>query len=47
MDHDVLVAIRDLMSSTRVLALAVMVDGEPEAALLHFAVRADFGGVSV
>ena len=47
MDHDVLVAIRDLMSSTRVLALAVMVDGEPEAALLPFAGRADFGAVYV
>jgi hypothetical protein len=47
MEHDVLVAIRGLMSSTRVLALAVIVDGEPEAALLPFAVRADFGAVYV
>lgn len=47
MQHDVLIAIRDVLSSNRVLALAVMVDGEPEAALLPFAVRADFGAVYV
>jgi hypothetical protein len=47
MEHDVLVAIRGLMSSTRVLTLAVIVGGEPEAALLPFAVRADFGAVYV
>ena len=47
MDRDVLTAIRDLLTSTRVLALAVVVDGEPEAALLPFAVRADLGAVYV
>jgi hypothetical protein len=35
------------MSSTRVLAMAVIVDDEPEAALLPFAVRADFGAIYV
>jgi putative heme iron utilization protein len=47
MEHDVLVAIRDLMSSTRVLSAAVIVDGEAEAALLPFAVRPDFGALYV
>src|SRR5512134_2317745 len=47
MDHDVLIAIRDLLSSNRVLALAVTVDDQPEAALLPYALRADFGAVYV
>ena len=47
MDRDVLTAVRNLMSSTRVLALAVIVDGEAEAALLPFAVRHDFGALYV
>lgn len=47
MDRDVLTAIRDLLSSTRVLAMAVIVDGDAEAALLPFALRADFGAVYV
>jgi putative heme iron utilization protein len=47
MERDVLIAIRDLLSSTRVLSLAVLVDGDPEAALLPFAVRADFGALYV
>lgn len=42
MDRNVLTAIRDLISSTRVLEMAVLVEGEPEAALLPFAPRADF-----
>lgn len=37
MERDILMAIRDLLSSTRVLALAVVVDGEAEAALLPYA----------
>jgi putative heme iron utilization protein len=37
MDRDVLIAIRNLLSSTRVLSLAVLVDGDAEAALLPFA----------
>src|SRR5512134_1381446 len=47
MDRDVLVSIRDLLTSTRVLAMAVVIDGEPEAALLPFAPRADFAAVYV
>lgn len=47
MDADVLAAIRNLLTTERVLALAVLVDGEPEVGLLPFAVRGDFGGVYV
>lgn len=47
MDRDVLTAIRDLLSATRVLAMAVFVDGDAEAALLPFAMRPDFGAVYV
>jgi heme iron utilization protein len=47
MERDVLIAIRDLLSSTRVLSLAVIVEGAPEAALLPYALRADFGAVYV
>jgi putative heme iron utilization protein len=47
MDRDVLEAIRNLLTSQRVLALAVLVDGEPEAGLLPYALRADYGAVYV
>jgi putative heme iron utilization protein len=47
MDRDLLIAIRDLLSSTRVLSLAVLVDGEPEAALLPFGLSPDLGAVYV
>jgi putative heme iron utilization protein len=47
MDRDVLTSIRALIDSTRVLSLAVIVDGRPEAALLPFAVREDFGALYV
>lgn len=47
MDADVLAAIRDLLTTERVLALAVIVDGEPEAGLLPFALRDDFGAAYV
>lgn len=47
MDRDVLAAIRDLLTGQRVLALAVFVDGEPEAGLLPYAFREDFGAVYV
>jgi hypothetical protein len=47
MERETLTAIRDLLSSTRVLALAVVVDGQPEAALLPFAPRAGFEAVYV
>jgi hypothetical protein len=43
----VLEAIREMMTVHRVLSLAVLVDGEPEASLLPFAVRPDFGAVYV
>lgn len=47
MDTDVLSALRDLLTGQRVLTLAVLVDGEPEAGLLPFALREDFGAVYV
>jgi putative heme iron utilization protein len=47
MDRDVLQAIRRLLEETRVLSLAVVVDGDPEAALLPFARRADYGALYV
>ena len=45
MTQGVLDAIRSLFDSQRVLSLAVLVDGEPEAGLLPFAVREDFGAL--
>jgi hypothetical protein len=47
MDHAVLTAIGHLLSSSRVLALAAIVENEPEAALLPYALRADFGALFV
>jgi hypothetical protein len=47
MDRQVLEAIRDLVASNRVLSLAVVIDGEPEASLLPYAVRPDYGAVYV
>lgn len=47
MDRDVLDGIRSLLTSHRVLSLAVLVDGEPEAGLLPYAIRADFGALFV
>ena len=47
MDREVQEAIRTLLENTRVLSLAVLVDGDPEAALLPFAVREDYGAVYV
>ena len=47
MDRAVLDAIRDLLHGARVLSLAVLVDGDPEAALLPFAHRDDYGAVFV
>jgi putative heme iron utilization protein len=46
-DRDVLLSIRNLLSSNRVLALAVTVENEPEAAMLPFAPRAGFDAVYV
>jgi putative heme iron utilization protein len=47
MDRAVLEGIRGLLDDTRVLSLAVLVDGDPEAALLPFARRGDYGAVYV
>lgn len=47
MDQEVLEGIRDMMTAHRVLSLAVILDGEPEASLLPFALRPDFGAVYV
>jgi putative heme iron utilization protein len=47
MDRDVLQAIRNLLQVSRVLSLAVLVDGDPEAALLPFACRADYAALYV
>jgi hypothetical protein len=47
MDRQILEAIRDIIASHRILSLAVTVDGEPEASLLPFAVRPDYGAVYV
>lgn len=47
MEREILEAIRNLLRSTRVLSLAVLVDGNPEAALLPFAMRDDYGAVYV
>ena len=47
MDRDVLAAIRGLLHGTRVLSLAVLVDGDPEAALLPFACRDDYRALYV
>jgi heme iron utilization protein len=47
MTQEVLAAIRSLLEGQRVLSLAVLVDGEPEAGLLPYAVRDDFGAVLI
>lgn len=47
MDREVLEAIRNLLQRTRVLSLAVVVDGNPEAALLPFALRDDYRALYV
>jgi putative heme iron utilization protein len=47
MNQDVLTAIRTLLDTERVLSLAVVVDGDPEAGLLPFAVREDYGALFV
>jgi putative heme iron utilization protein len=47
MERDVLLALRDLLSSSRVLSLAVIVEGEAEAALLPFVASDDFAAVYV
>ena len=47
MDRQVLEAIREMMTVHRVLSLAVLVDGDPEASLMPYAIRPDFGAVYV
>lgn len=47
MDPDVLKAIRGLLEGSRVLSLAVVVEGNPEAALMPFALREDYGALFV
>ena len=47
MEHDVLSRLRDLLSTTRVLSLAVIVEGQAEAALLPFVASDDFEAVHV
>ncbi len=47
MDRENLTAIRDLLVSARVLAIAVMIDGDAEAALLPFALSPGFDAVYV
>jgi putative heme iron utilization protein len=47
MDRDLLLTIRGMFTAHRVLSLAVVVDGEPDASLLPFAFRADYGAVYV
>ena len=47
MERHVLEAIRGMIAHHRILGLAVIVDGDPEASLLPYAVRPDFGAVYV
>jgi putative heme iron utilization protein len=47
MENAVLMAIRDLLTSQRVLMAAVLVDDEPEAGLLPYALRPDYGAAYV
>ena len=47
MDRAVLEGIRRLLDHTRVLSLAVLVEGDPEAALLPFARSDDYAAVYV
>jgi putative heme iron utilization protein len=47
MDANVIQAIRRLLTESRVLSLAVVVDGDPEAALMPYAIREDFGALLI
>ncbi len=47
MDSQVARAVRELLETERVLSLAVVVDGEPVAALLPFAIGEDYGTLLV
>jgi putative heme iron utilization protein len=47
MDEHAMTGIRELLTTRRVLCLAAMIDGEPAASLLPFAVASDLGSVYV
>lgn len=47
MERETLLAIRNLLTERRVLALAAVIDDLPEASLLPYALRADYGAVFV
>ncbi|MGE5359307.1 MAG: pyridoxamine 5'-phosphate oxidase family protein [Bacteroidales bacterium] len=47
MDQDVMGAIRDMLTARKVLCLAAIIDGEPAASLLPYAVASDLQGVYV
>jgi len=46
-EPEVLQAIREMMTGHRLLSLAVLVDGSPDASLLPYALRQDFGALYV
>ncbi|MGE5361779.1 MAG: pyridoxamine 5'-phosphate oxidase family protein [Bacteroidales bacterium] len=47
MDKDAIVAMRELLTSRKVLCLAAIIDGEPTASLLPYAVAPDMRSVYV
>ena len=47
MNQDTLKAIRDMLTTRKVLSLAVIIDGEPAASLLPFAVAPGFQAIYV
>lgn len=47
MERDTLLAIRELLTARKVLALAFVIDAGPEVSLLPYALRKDFGAVIV
>ena len=47
MERDVLAGIRDVLSTSRILSLAAIIDGEPEAALLPFVASEPFAALYV
>jgi putative heme iron utilization protein len=47
MDRDVMAAIRDMLTARKVLCLAAIIDGEPAASLLPYAVASGFQAVYI
>jgi hypothetical protein len=47
MERDTLIALRELLTARKVLALAFAIDAGPEASLLPYALRKDFGALIV